>query len=260
MATAEGLSSRLAARLRRLWTQAQVYFYYTGRPRLLNPISYLRRASERRALAQLKSREPLWRCLEELRRRSQSTGAQYADYWALYETITRERFHRVLECGSGLTTAVIALALKEVQRASGRPVLCVSMEEDTAYHRNIVAIFPDELRDVVDFRLSERIERPYGRRLGCCYRRIPEHPYEFMFIDGPTLRRGPGAPKCFNADLINVLASSRGPLLALIDQRVGTLWALKELLPGCEARYDVVRSQGWNRARPAGGPALLPGG
>jgi hypothetical protein len=80
--------------------------------------------------------------------------------------------------------------------------------------------------------------------------------YRFVFIDGPTLRRQDGAPKCFNADILHVVARAEGPVEALLDQRIGTLWALRELMPGAKFRYDPVRKVTRIRAARA---ALAPG-
>lgn len=73
------------------------------------------------------------------------------------------------------------------------------------------------------------------------YQTFPDYPYDFVFIDGPTLRRGPSSQKCFNADFINIVARSGHNVAGLLDQRIGTLWAYRKLIPGAKIIYNPIK-------------------
>jgi hypothetical protein len=233
MATFRGLPRHLARRV-------AIYLYYTARPAGINPLSWLRARHEDRARAEIQAIPGLEPALLSMREKTRTTGCEWSDYLELYTTVRRLRPRAVLECGSGLSTCVIAWALRENGDAGSRPVF-VSLEESDAYHAEVVHAFPDDLRPFVELLHRPRRERSYGGRLGCGYEDVPPHDYEFVFIDGPTLRSVPGGAKCFNADIVDIVRRAPGTVEALLDQRIGTLWTLEELMPGAAFRYDPVR-------------------
>ena len=248
----------------RLLRHALVYGYYTARPHALNPIHYLRTARERHARDILQRLHPeLLRHVRTMVGASDSVGCSYGDYLGLYRELLRAQPTHVLECGSGISSCVIACAVRALQRRTGSAIRFVSVEESPFFHEQVKRIFPQELADAVELVQSDRVERRYGGHLGACYRDLPEAPYDFVYIDGPTLRRAPGAPKCFSADFLNVLLRAEPGRLVrgLMDQRIGTYWVLKTLLPGATLRYDpigqVVRIDGASRTALA--PALTAG-
>ena len=224
--------------------QISVYFYYTAKPHRINPIYYLRLINEGNATINLRRNyEELFQEICGLIARSGSTGGEFADYLELYQTVKRTKPNYILECGSGITSLVIAYALQENFRETGRKGKLISMEENEYYHTQIRDLFPQEYIAFVDFKLSERKERFFGNLLGSYYEEIPKYPYELMYIDGPTERKSSGSKKCFNADLLNLVESS-GQLTkftALLDQRITTLWAFQKLLPSANISYSPVK-------------------
>jgi hypothetical protein len=243
MATLRGLPRHAARR-------AAVYLYYTARPAGLNPLSWMRTRHAERARRDLQAVPGLGEALAAMREKTRTTGCEWSDYLELYTTVRRRRPRAVLECGSGMSTCVIAWALRE--NAGGAGVPFVSLEENADYHREVVAAFPAELRPYAQLLHRARREAAYAGHLGCTYQDVPSHDYDFVFIDGPTLRREGGGPKCFNADILDVVARAPGEVEALLDQRIGTLWVLRELMPGAEFRYDPVRKLTRIRARRGG--------
>ena len=93
---------------------------------------------------------------------SDSTGCEFGDYLELYKTIKHLKPKYVLECGSGVSSCVIAYALMEIQNETGIKRKFISMEENEFYHEQVKKIFPEPLAEYVDFVLSERIEKEYG--------------------------------------------------------------------------------------------------
>lgn len=131
--------------------------------------------------------------------------------------------------------------IKRLYELRGQKVRFISMEENPFYHQQIKDIFPEDLKHYVTFVRSNRRERMYGDFLGCFYEDIPNYPYDFVYIDGPTLRATPSSSKCFNSDFINIVMKSNIPIQGMLDQRIGTYWTLKKLLPKAEIRYHPIK-------------------
>lgn len=221
-----------------------IYLYYTAKPNNINPIHYMRIYFQGSCLNKLRNdHEELFKLLLKMISLSNSTGCEFGDYLLLYNTIKKIKPKCVLECGSGITSCVIAFALKENYQKSGIKSKFISLEENQYYHEQVKKIFPDSLNEYVQFVLSERVEKEYLGELGCFYENMPNYDYDFVFIDGPTLRSTQSSPKCFNADIINILEKLNPDqrVDVLIDQRVGTYWVLKSLIPGAKIEYDVVK-------------------
>jgi len=221
-----------------------IRFYYKAEPTNFNPIYYLRLIREKHSIYKLKKNRELFRYLNRIIASSDSTGGDYGDYYELFQTVTLLKPSFILECGSGISTCVIAFAIKKLFEQTGVRSTFVSMEENKFYHEQIVEIFPEELAEYVEFILSARVEGFYGRYRrypGCHYEHVPDYPYNFVFIDGPAKRKTPDSLKCFNADLINVLMKSDQQVNALLDQRISTYWTFKDLIPGAKVRYNPIK-------------------
>ena len=88
-----------------------------------------RRIARATAAHSLKKNATLWSGLQEYAVKSSSTGCNEPDYWHLYRHIRSHKPTEVLECGTGISTFVIALALSD-NEAEGYPAgRATSMEE-----------------------------------------------------------------------------------------------------------------------------------
>jgi hypothetical protein len=226
------------------------YFYYTAKPKFLNPISFARYINDIRAKSIIEKNYPsLFMLIESLLAESSSTGCEYGDYLNLYRRIRTGRYKHILECGSGVSTAVLALASKEnFEEGKGKSTI-VSMEENEFYYNQIKQLFPADLQKYVSFCYSKRVERRYGSHLGCHYESVPDNIYDFIYIDGPTDRKtwnDMSSPKCFNSDILNVNKSDK--FEAILDQRIWTLRALRELAPNFDYKYYPEGKYAWIRA------------
>ncbi len=224
-----------------LYKKFAIYLYYTAKPHYVNPIHILRKFNEISAKEELQKNKELWNHLTVVINRSQSTGCEFSDYLMLYKTIISLNPKHILELGSGVTTSVIAYAIKEQFEHTGEKAIFISMEENPFYYNQIKDIFPDDLKPYVIFCRSNRKEKMYKGFLGCYYESIPDYPYDFVFIDGPTLRATPSSSKCFNSDFINIIMKSNNPVTGMLDQRIGTYWALKKLLPRAAVNYYPIK-------------------
>ena len=104
----------MASKVKKILSLITNYFYYTAKPVWLNPISvassiidiYCRKLVE-------KKYKKLFFLLNDLVQKSNSTGREYSDYLNLYKLIRTGNYRQILECVSGVSSAVIALAVKE---------------------------------------------------------------------------------------------------------------------------------------------------
>jgi Methyltransferase domain len=186
-----------------------------------------RKWSSVRSVAKLK-KTGSWRPLQDYLALTKSTGCSYIDYWELYAAIKRYRPREVLELGTGASTIVIAHALME--NGYGR---VTSMEESEEWYRHALHNLPPQLP--VEIVLSGTVEDCFSIFRGIRYREIPDRPYDFVFVDGPSYKTKTGEVT-FDFDLIALVARSRVPLRAIIDKRVSTCFVLQRVLPG-KVRY-----------------------
>ncbi|MBI2047577.1 MAG: hypothetical protein HYT27_00400 [Parcubacteria group bacterium] len=65
------------------------------------------------ARKKLKKNVGLWNVLQKYIKNTSSTGCSYSDYWVLYNYIKKHKPAEVLECGTGVSTIVMAYAMSE---------------------------------------------------------------------------------------------------------------------------------------------------
>ena len=231
-------------KLRALYRNILVYGYYSDRKKrinVINPIYHRRRQYERECRRRIAKNVLLKGYIDQMISRSDSTGCEYSDYFELYHSIMEQSPRYILECGSGISSCVIACAIEKLKKHHREPVVFVSMEENAYYHEQVKRIFPGALQHRVNFVLSDRKESQFGPFRGCFYKNVPDYPYDFVFIDGPTERADAGAQKCFNADYLRIIKKSTHAVNGLLDQRITTYWAFKKLMPRASIRYEVVK-------------------
>jgi hypothetical protein len=214
----------------------------------------LRRLVEWRSRNMLRANHALWSALQEYIRASKSTGCGYIDYATLYSAIRQQRPLEVLECGSGVSTLVIAHALMENETETGKRGLVTSMDEHREWSEMAASLLPERYQPYVDFRVSETVQDTFSLFRGVRYRDVPERDYEFVFIDGPNYHSPVDGTPTFDFDFIHVLRRSRRPVGALIDKRVSTCFVLQQVLGHELVRYAPVRGLGF--VAPCGAEAL----
>ena len=84
----------------------------------------LRKLSQINARRKLQRNEELWGVLQEYLLKTNSTGCGYIDYACLYEAVRATKPVEILECGTGVSTLVIAHALMENEKETGRGGAC----------------------------------------------------------------------------------------------------------------------------------------
>lgn len=199
---------------------------------------------QERARKQLMKHEALWQVVADNIEKSNSTGCAYTDYLALYEYVRRYKPTEILECGSGISTVVLAYAVKENESEGMPRGRVTTMEEIPLYHEMVKTLCPDELRPYIDFRLSDIMLDGHSFIRGMRYREVPERPYTFVFIDGPRFISDDGTHTC-DFDLVRVVERSTESVYAFVDRRHTTVFAMQALFGIDKVRFDYVREIGF---------------
>lgn len=172
------------------------------------------------------------------------TGCSYSDYTVLYNWVRRNKPKEILECGTGISTAVMAYALMENEKEDGEIGRITSMEEDENYYQHARGLMPTALRRHVEFVLSPTVEDVYSIFRGMRYRDTPERPYEFVFIDGPSIKAPSDNTMTFDFDLIRIVEKSQNPVSAIIDMRRSTCFVFSHVF-GNKFSYRYKQNLGF---------------
>ena len=222
-----------------------IYFYYTAKPKKINPINYLRDLNEKKSQLFIKKISNLQKYLDEVSNKSNSTGVNYSDHKILYETIRSVKPKYILELGSGISSTTICYALRENKELDNIEGKLISIEENDNYFNEVKKITSPDLLPFVDFILSQRETKKIMDMKGCFYNQIPRNNYDIVFIDGPTLRGIPPnyrESKAFNSAILNLLSNnSYVPSHIFLDQRIDSMWSLKKCLPETKFKYYVSK-------------------
>ena len=174
---------------------------------------------------------PVWqdikRFKQEIKKHEQFRGKYrlYAKFYIIYKTVRQLKPQYVLECGCGISTIIIARALKD----NGHGTF-VSMEQYGSFGDVIAKM----AGSAVQLHISDTEETAYGSIQGTRYKHIPDYPYDFIFVDGP---------KTNNADLDAFYVLERQPKAkVLVDCRVRTIAALQTKYPGV---YNQFTNMGY---------------
>jgi hypothetical protein len=205
----------------------------------------LRKVAQWRAHRDLASRRALWDMLQEYLRQSSSTGCSYTDYWQLYHQIRTRKPTEVLECGTGVSTLVIAHALMENERDTGQHARLTSMEESSEWLEMSRRLLPEQFHARVDFCLSDTVEDTFSLFRGVRYRDVPRRPYDFAFIDGPNYKTPKNGVATFDLDFLHLLRTADHPMAGLVDKRVSTCYVLQHVLGVNKVRYSPVLHLGF---------------
>jgi predicted O-methyltransferase YrrM len=202
-------------------------------------LGYTRALFELRARRKIESHAVLWKELQQYMQRSGSTGCNYLDYWELYTNVRARRPREILECGTGVSTVVLAVALQENEAETGVRGRVTSMEEEPKYFEQAKSLFPAAYSGYAELLQSERAEDQFGLFRGMRYRDVPDRPYDFVFVDGPNYIAPSDGGVTFDFDLLHVLRRAEHKVFGIVDKRVTTGYVLQRLLGPKLARYDA---------------------
>ena len=123
---------------------------------------FLRKLSQIRDERKMRKNAELWELLQDYLRKTKSTGRGYIDYAQLYEMIRINRPVEILECGTGVTTLVIAHALMKNEEETGIAGRVTSMEEHPEWFEMSQKLLPLKYSKYVAFTLSDTVEDGYS--------------------------------------------------------------------------------------------------
>ena len=194
----------------------------------------------RRARRVLEAKPELWALMTQVAAGTAVTGASYSDYLTLYEQVRAHRPREILECGTGISTVVLAQALRDNAADDGAaPGRVTSMEDDAEWFRIARERLPEAVADIVEIVHSPKADGFYRCFRGVCYEAVPERAYDFVFSDGPDRHSPVNGDKLFNLDLINVVRRSGRPVRAVVDNHYLTFYVLQKVFGLDKARYSV---------------------
>lgn len=183
--------------------------------------------------------ESLREIIDHCNKTSKSCGVSLSDYVALYEIVRHRKPRFVLECGTGKSTMIIAQAMLDNREKDGiDDIKLVSMDHNKEWQEHAVSIFPEKFKSFVEILYSPL--KIYGCSLirGTIYEEVPSHPYEFVFVDGPS-QEG----MC-NMQFVKVVENSDIPVSAVTDNRKNSVLAYTLLFGPDKVSYYVPWSLG----------------
>lgn len=186
----------------------------------------------------------LWEELSSYIKKSSSTGCSFSDYWVLYSFVKDKKPLEILECSTGVSTIVMAYALKENYMETGKKGRITSIEESVEYYTSACKLLPESLKEYIEILQSPKMEGYYYFYRGVKYQSIPQREYDFVFIDGPTTSALSDGQKTFDFDFLDVVRNSVKPVSAIIDGRKSTFYVLSKIFGGKKAKWDSLRTVG----------------
>jgi len=198
-----------------------------------------------RAKRRLKKNIELWNMLQKYIQQSKSTGCSYSDYWVLYNYIRIHKPVEVLECGTGVSTIVMAYAMFENEKETGVRARLTSMEQMEPWYKVACDLLPENLKKYVEIILSSVVEDQHSFFRGVRYADTPKRDYEFVFVDGPKTGSSKDHVKTFDFDFIWAVRNSTKPVVGILDLRLSTYFVLREIFGRKKTYFDTIRSIGF---------------
>ena len=206
-----------------------------------NFFSFANDLYSRQGLKNLRKNNELFNTLTKYITISDSTGCSFSDLWILYNYVKKTKPIEVLECGTGVSTIVMAYALMENEIQGHGKGRITSMEDQEKWYEHAKTIMPDQLKTYIDLIHSTKVEYCYAIFRGIGYKKVPERAYEFVFIDGPETTAPSDGMTSFDFDSINVVIKSNNPVYGIIDKRIGTSYVFQKIFGVDKVKYDPKR-------------------
>lgn len=120
-----------------------------------------------------------------------STGASRKDYMFLHRYVLARKPKAVLELGSGVTSLVIADALREVEKSEGFTGRLHTIENIPEYYEHAKSMCPPDLEKYVTYHCAPaKTFKWRGQLFAVGYDVEPEGPFDLIFVDGPNAPAG----------------------------------------------------------------------
>ncbi len=201
--------------------------------------------AEKKIVNQIKKNNGLWKELNDYLKKSNSTGCTYSDYWEIYSFVRNKKPKEILECGTGVSTIVMAYALLENEK-EGYKGRITSMESIEKYYEMARELLPDHFITYVDLIYSPVVEDYYSLFRGVRYRDVPmDRKYDFVFVDGPSYVAPSDGTFTFNYDYLHIVKNSDHPVSAIVDKRVSTCHVHQKIFGLKKVNYNAFKHLGF---------------
>lgn len=175
--------------------------------------------------------------IAEYSRKSKTTGTKFPTLWRAVRLILQHKPLVILESGTGLSTIVLAAAVKQLRaRIPGYAGKIVSMESVDVWYDTAKKNLPEKYADMVELVLGPREKYELLFFRGYRHSNIPPLDYDFVFLDGPSYEDENGGAFC--ADVFHVVETSAAPVIVgVIDTRVSSVFVLQQVFGSRAVRY-----------------------
>jgi hypothetical protein len=168
---------------------------------------------------------------------SNTTGTQPITLYLAVRDILKYRPKNILECGTGASTVVLALAVRKLKNDDptydGK---IISMESVEEWYNVAVRNLPDKFHDIVTIVHGPRKKYEISMFRGYIHSNIPEDNYDFVFLDGPSFEDDFGTAFC--ADAISVSEMKQdGILRGVVDGRASSAFVMQLIYGSKSVRY-----------------------
>jgi len=161
----------------------------------------------------------VWDFITKVAHYHKSTGCNIGLMYVLWNYIEKNTPQYFIECGTGVSTHLIAEAMNRFcYKKYNGDIKLVSMEGSPKWYQE--ALRHPIAYDFVDIVLSPIQTTEYGMFISRGYEKIPEYPYDTMFVDGPC------QDTYTNLDVLRVASRIDNNIVAIIDSRIQTILAL----------------------------------
>ena len=169
------------------------------------------------------------RVIDDYSAKTGSTGTKYPTLYHAVSKILTKKPKWILESGTGTSTLVLAEAVLRIKKKDPNfKCKIISMESVPKWHEMAKNLLPAKYNELVEIRLGERELFEYSMFRGYAHSNIPEHPYEFVFLDGPSYGDDKGATTCMDAIKARLM-SSQNSISCVIDTRVSSVFMMQTI-------------------------------
>ena len=174
--------------------------------------------------------------------KSGSTGTKYPTLRLAVKQIQENKPDFILECGTGVSTIVIAECLHQLkQEDPAYSPLLISMESIDEWHSQAQAILPDKYKEFTSIILGKRELFQLHMFRGYCHSNIPRHDYDFVFLDGPNYKDERGIACCMDSIFVREEISNSKFLRGVIDTRVSSVYVHQQLYGTNSIKYSPLK-------------------
>ena len=178
--------------------------------------------------------------IDAYQKQTKSTGTKYPTLYKAVKTILKKRPQWILESGTGTSTLVLAeTALHLIKHNPDYQGQIVSMESIEEWHTMAQKLLPQKYRDIVDIRLGKRQTYEYSMFRGYIHSNIPDEPFDFVFLDGPSYEDDKGSSTCMDAVKVRI-DSDKQMISCVVDTRVSSVFMMQQILGLETIRYYPI--------------------